>query len=250
MVNPEQPYNSFQIIRPVLETEALKRFLTLADELARAAFERNFVLVAAESDNLDIENENTKRKLGIPRHEIYGAGHLRLPLVDKRSPRGIKAQAYFRAYNRFLVPEMPARLKNSNKHKDISEPLMPYTGLRQAALRHDIPNNHELELNFSGLTLVEDPADRGLGYEIALIPSPFEATTLLLLDEGRLCQDALAKFSSAIAFPASKTSPKMSFMRTPRENVSDRDITEFMDDLHDLLPVKVKLGEITPIFNS
>lgn len=250
MVSPEQPYNSFQIIRPVLETEALKRFLTLADELARAAFERNFVLVTSENDKSDLENENTKRALGIPRHEIYNSGHLRLPLVDKRSPRGIKAQAYFRAYNRFLVPESPARLKNSKKHRDISEPLMPYVGLRQAALGHDIPNNQELELNFSGLTLVEDPADRGLGYEIALVPSPLEATTLLLLDEARLCQDALSKFSYSVAFPASKTSPKLSFMRTPRENVSDRNITDFMDDLHDLLPVSIKLGEITPIFNS
>ena len=245
MINAEQPFNSLQIIRPVIETEALKRFLQYVDDLAKTSFRGDsFVMLGIEGND-----DNNMRISQVPVHDMYSSKHLSLSLLDRRTKRG-QNQALYRAFTKLSAPEVTKINNKTSKIKHNSETLMPYKLMREAGLSHDITESSKLNLDFVAFTLVEDLSMPGAGYEVALVPATYQSETLLILDEARLCYEALASRFPAVAYPASKTSPKIPFMRTPAEFNSSQDLGVFMDQMHELLPVTIKLGEAKPTFNS
>ena len=221
-------YNALQIIRPVHETPALNRYLAAAELAGRVIFgngdfdvNSDAILADLMEDMSEIDDEQMMRtyNIGAAQHDIYSRRGLKLLLLDRRAPAPIKAQPLFRAFMRFKGqrPEPVRRGKAPVKNQ---KPGMPYDELRQAALRHDIPDPSRLTVNFDTIVPVVDPLNTNLGMELALLPKREQTEALLIYDEAEICAAAFGSLYPNLAYPATKTTGQVSFSRMPA-NASD-----------------------------
>jgi hypothetical protein len=255
MVREEQ-FNSFQIIRPVLDTPRLRKFLEASKHAGLIAFgARDRVSIERETE--DAENEDSGTTLdfvGLSPFNAYPSWGLKLALLDRRTPVNLRAQPLYRSYQRFLprAPLVDGNISGKkNRQHSVKPSAMPSEELVRSALAHDLPNPQLLDINFTRLTYVNDPDYSSRGRELALEPDLAQPETLEIYDEASICFNALYRQNPNLAYPTMKSTLNVPFGRLPAE-ASDYQIARFVQLLEPVIDrgIQLTLAVPGPKFNS
>ncbi|HET8709580.1 MAG TPA: hypothetical protein VFL85_04875 [Candidatus Saccharimonadales bacterium] len=259
MTQPEEQFKSLQIFRPVIDTEALRGFMEVADAIGRCVFKaETSVLLAAEeteatlgiSDDAEIGDDDdmdieviTTRTVGVARHKLHDLERLKLLLLDRRNYVA-DSKPLIRAYEKFMLTDSdwPVPVRKNRRPPSTKPPLDWRLDLRRAGLAHDITEYDELKIKCDFLTSEHNPGYGKRGREVSLASSSFAPEALLLIDEAEVCFNALASINPRVALPTSKTTNAVSFIRLPRD-ATDRQVARYAELVGKRLPLTLHLGE-------
>ncbi|MEI7682719.1 MAG: hypothetical protein WCJ24_00220 [Candidatus Saccharibacteria bacterium] len=260
-VRDEKDFSYIDMSRAV-EGPGIIKFLGAVDYHSREIFgndQSGIVVIPGHLDedarinssNEDyLSSELEIKTVGSPRFKVYDAEDIRFTLLHRRQPKELNKTSRL-----LWAGRRTTRIQEQTYHPiDVDTDQAPlfktsplYEALVRIGLQYDVPSQDNVPIKFSAITLNPDSDFGDKGIELALIPSPDDKVTRMLVDQIQLCYTALKQKSKWAVYPNNGPLPlTVPFARLPRD-VTESEIKQFIKVMDEnLLPVRGVLSVINP----
>ena len=188
------------------------------------------------------------------RLKVYDEKDLQITLLHRRVPPDMRSSSFIWVAGRLLAngERIHRPIKKDGKLIPPDERDQPlyrtsslYEQLNRVGLEFDITPAEQtaLPVLIESFAPSNDSSIDEQGTELALVPSPSEAVTAMLIKQSRMCFRGLASWSKKAAYPTSQSPLHIPFARMPAD-ASFEEQRNFTKVINDLLPLHVIMGEI------